>query len=102
MTDREDNELICEKLLGWKRAKAPGYWYSDIGPNEFFCRSTPSFNDWGSAGLILDALATKWPASKVIFRNLGGSMILGSLIPAEICDAAVEYIRAAGEVGAEP
>lgn len=38
MTEQEENELICEKLLGWKRTE-PGYWHG----GDFFCRSTAHF-----------------------------------------------------------
>lgn len=53
------NEIICEKLLGWikRPSDIPGIsfsgWCVPNGPDE----STPSFATWADAGLILDALA---------------------------------------------
>lgn len=104
MTEQEENQLICEKLLRWKRSGFRGpiwYWlptpYGDDGA-QWHEVTTPAFTTWEDAGLILDALAAKWPASKVFFRGLGGSMILGGLTAPEVRAAALEYIRAAGEV----
>lgn len=59
MTPKEENELICEKLLGWNRTgfDVPVSWIS--GDDQPFVmkapRLTPSFDDWASVGLILDA-----------------------------------------------
>jgi len=52
------NELICEKLLGWVKRPSdiPGIsfsgWCVPNGPDE----STPSFTTWAEAGLILEAI----------------------------------------------
>lgn len=51
------NEIICEKLLGWikRPSDIPGIsfsgWCVPNGPDE----STPSFTTWADAGLILEA-----------------------------------------------
>lgn len=51
---QQENELICEKLLGWKRGlhlwKRPDGTYVDP-------KLEPTFTTWAEAGLILDALA---------------------------------------------
>lgn len=60
MTDAiiKENEMICEKLLGWVKRPSdiPGIsfsgWCAPNGPDE----STPSFTTWAEAGLILEAL----------------------------------------------
>lgn len=56
-----ENELICEKLLGWQRRKCfspydgrfMGYDFLD-GKRE---TTAPSFTTWADAGLLMDALA---------------------------------------------
>lgn len=62
MTEQEENELICEKLLGWeKHIPKDGVWGGDwLCPLETWMKGgTPTFTDWASAGLILEALAAK-------------------------------------------
>ena len=53
-----ENELICEKLLGWKRtdSRSPAIYVTDI---EDVGRVAPSFTTWAEAGLILHALRLK-------------------------------------------
>ncbi len=56
MTTEGENELICEKLLGWERitsGEATGFFFPS--PSAIAC-DAPSFTDWASAGLILEAL----------------------------------------------
>lgn len=58
-----ENELICEKLLGWERRKCfsqydgrfMGYDFLD-GKRE---TTAPSFTTWADAGLILEALKAR-------------------------------------------
>jgi hypothetical protein len=62
MTTDEENELICLKLLGWRRrdpAECRGKW--QIHPDRFYDmpNTTPIFTTWADAGLILDALRGK-------------------------------------------
>jgi hypothetical protein len=61
-TQRE-NELICEKLLGWIAWQEPGEslgWKNlKAHPGEIL--DTPDFSDWAEAGLILDALSSADP-----------------------------------------
>lgn len=57
-----ENELICEKLLGWVRAPSCGEqeWLVVENIDDVpLQRTTPSFATWAEAGLILDALAAK-------------------------------------------
>lgn len=53
-----ENELICEKLLGWRVIRpdddAP-LWC--VPPTRGFTRPTPSFATWADAGLIAEAFA---------------------------------------------
>jgi hypothetical protein len=104
MTEQEENELICEKLLGWKRAdggwiKPDGFMYAGCG--------TPTFTTWAEAGLILDALRARettfgvyWDGDFCTCDILG----MGSnaeTLPLAVRAAALEYIRASGEPGPE-
>jgi hypothetical protein len=53
-----ENELICEKLLGWSKAQWFGDWAGNWNrPDGGMCAGTPSFTHWAEAGLILDAFA---------------------------------------------
>lgn len=60
MNTQEENELICEKLLGWRRLTHNGvtWWEVPSTAGEFqpCVLVTPSFTTWAEAGLILDAL----------------------------------------------
>lgn len=97
MSEQEENELICEKLLGWTRAeqiRGRTHW-NQSGKYALFTLPAPAFTDWASAGLILDAFAAQWPISKAALRGLGGSMCLGGITPAEIRESALEYVREA-------
>lgn len=50
-----ENELICERLLGWSRIPPPeGVICWDKGDTH--TSRTPSFTTWAEAGMILDAL----------------------------------------------
>lgn len=61
--EQEENELICEKLLGWRRLPT-GRWNNGLG-NEYSniygdqWPLTPSFTTWADAGLILEALVAR-------------------------------------------
>lgn len=56
MSTQAENELICEKLLGWHRC-SPGSKGHRNGYQWQEERCTPWFSTWADAGLILDALA---------------------------------------------
>lgn len=103
-----EDELICEQLLGWKRAdggwiKQDGFMYGGCG--------TPSFTRWAETGLILEA----WTAAgndydiegtvtadgvKIAarLRQTKGRCYIGDFsgynetAPLAIRDAALEYI----------
>lgn len=109
MSEQSDNELICEKLLGWTRDpewQLPAWkdGKEDRGP-------TPSFATWAEAGLILDALDVAEP--EVILRKFRVNDVnwtartrtsegFGSAGPLAIRALALDYLRAseqAAEVG---
>jgi hypothetical protein len=93
-----ENEVICEKLLGWNRSSIVGYWF----PSQEHAGTvrTPSFTTWGDAGLILDALASKGAMPGVHFNrgdwfaehdgDYGNAFVSG---PLAVRAAALEYIR---------
>lgn len=53
-----ENELICEKLLGWKciTPDAMTKTWSDADHDDARLHPTPTFTTWAEAGLILDAM----------------------------------------------
>lgn len=66
MTEQEENELICSKLLGWKRVGyMPDKSFSWLVAPELIQRDTPSFTIWAEAGLILDALTKVDPTNRI-------------------------------------
>lgn len=119
MTEQEENELICSKLLGWKRVGyMPDKSFSWLVAPELIQRDTPSFTTWAETGLILDALSKKasggdyvvtvsyrigdgcwyayytpWSRQRVAIQN-------GATGPLAIRAAALAYIRAAPQAGA--
>lgn len=101
------NELICEKLLGWVKRPSdiPGIsfsgWCVPNGPDE----STPSFTTWADAGLIIDRFEELAPVERVdsLFYSscaeqqlvdLAKLLRVGRLRPADVRAAALEYIKA--------
>lgn len=126
MSDQEENELICERLLGWVRSEVPGtfgatMWYpTPYGSDGEQWRAvvTPTFTTWAEAGLILDALAkagrfpslgetrsSRWAGTYLNDpRDLERSQNLsyGATGPLAIRAAALEYIRASGEARTGP
>ena len=61
-TEEENNELICEKLLGWHRFTSEGEtigWGRLSQDTLATSVSAPAFTTWATAGLILDALRAK-------------------------------------------
>jgi hypothetical protein len=107
LSTQAENELICEKLLGWERWREPGkqlQWKNVIdGGRGWTIEETPSFTTWAEAGLILDALH----ARDVIFemyRDGAGTSRWNVVIamitcsrersgPAAVRDCALQYIR---------
>lgn len=110
MSDRVENELICEKLLGWGRGdggwiKLDGFMYGGCG--------TPSFDDWASAGLILDAWAKAGNEYDLACEEMGSYvatfrcpskghklLIEGKTLPLAIRATALAYIRATQQANA--
>lgn len=109
-TTQAEDELICEKLLRWKRAQSCGAqeWYDDpYGDDgaQWHTVYTPSFDHWADAGLILDAFAPlggsvvmyvphhehHWSCSPPGGRDV--AVIDGDTGPEAIRAAALEYIR---------
>lgn len=55
----EENERICEELLGWERVAGEGRLIGMIiwkPTPTTWCMSAPTFETWTDAGLILDAM----------------------------------------------
>jgi len=97
MTEQEENDLICEKLLGWTRE--PGNRYTSNMPywRENDSVRTPSFTTWADAGLILDAFErihlSDYPDStkrSILFER---DMTKHASMPLAIRATALEYIR---------
>ncbi len=118
MTEQQENELICEKLLGWKLAGRSSFgakmWlnnpYGDDGA-QWQTVPTPSFDTWADAGLMASALRARGIAFDIHSTGDGGWLVrpaqkdsdrLGYLrlgdhmakeLPDAIRAAALEYIR---------
>jgi hypothetical protein len=67
MTTEEENALICERLLGWIREECYGHNGRSMGfvwkRGERDYPGWKTFTSWADAGLILDALADKYPVA---------------------------------------
>ncbi len=102
-----ENELICEKLLGWEPL---GRTMGSYGVGMSWRRikggsvnhGTPSFTTWAEAGLILDALRTKGMGYSLLAYRKGAITFVvdGELEqyadtgPLAIRATALEYIKA--------
>lgn len=87
MSTQAENELICERLLAWKRCPSCGEqkWYSnydrrDATSGPFLTCVTPSFTTWAEAGLILEA----WTAANNDYDIEGTSTEQGLKISARL------------------
>lgn len=102
-----ENELICEKLLGWVRAPSCGEqeWLvvEDIDDVPLQ-RTTPSFATWAEAGLILDRFEELAPVERVDsisysscaeqqMVDLSKLLRVGKLRPADIRTAALVWVK---------
>lgn len=94
-----ENELICEKLLGWKRTvrgKLSGCQFWNTEPSQI---RTLAFTTWEEAGLILEALQAADCIVSISFAGKGGYCAINSVssdakpIPLAIRAAALKYIR---------
>lgn len=95
----QENDLICERLLGWKRIcdqpdgwEASGDWFWRA-PSGTECSDTPRFTSWSDAGLILAALQCVGSDAVPWRRLLGIRLTQGLLDTGYIRVAALEYIR---------
>lgn len=95
MTTQEENELICERLLGWEVRRRFGNnpcWL--FFPDGRVANGPYSFTTWAEAGLILEALqgSELKPAGRAC-ESLAHELIDGGLTPALVRAAALEYIK---------
>lgn len=104
MNEQAENELIAEKLLGWRRLPIPGE--SGLGwkrPNDSeLYRDTPTFTTWDEAGLIFDRMAphaqdrSHVPGGangRWFHEHIAEAALVGELRPDAIRTAALAYIR---------
>jgi hypothetical protein len=98
MTEQEENELICEKLLGWKKGTFEGTslrrWDHEgkliCGPQYGW---TPSFTTWADSGMILDWLMSHVGPGLTSFRDdIAFNVRNRTLTPAIVRAAALAYI----------
>lgn len=103
MTTTEENELLCEKLLGWTRLPTfEGAWelrWNDGTVQGQQWPLTPTFTDWASAGLILEALQAEYlrtlsEVAYITVSTLGRLLTNGRLSPAAVRACALEYLEA--------
>ena len=87
-----ENELIAERLLGWKQYKTAAsiWWEPTLGKRQFF---TPTFTTWAERGLIIDALQKQWPLSKEALRDIGSTILMGALTEQDVRSIALSYLR---------
>lgn len=103
-----ENELICEKLLGWYKWFPRGQQWAGRWADkhhQFMAYSTPSFDNWADAGLIMDALDAKNLGVEVgnyanldehwycDIESLGPPVNKASTAPLAVRAAALAYIR---------
>lgn len=109
MSIAEENELICERLLGWKRDEtygcwrdANGLWLEQYGSYDDENPIQPALSTWAEAGLIIDALDAREP--EVILRKFRVNDVnwtarirnaegFGNTGPLAIRACALEYIK---------
>lgn len=94
-----ENELICEKLLGWRfdyhatdeaLGKKVAVWRT---ASDETC-DTPSFTTWAEAGLILDWLMGRiGPGLERLHDDLALDMRRRTFTPAMVRDATIKYLR---------
>ena len=101
MTDQAENELIAEKLLGWRKLAAatsehPAVWHEQLTAHTGRGgMETPTFATWAEAGLILDLLMTHiGPGLPQLRTKLASMLEHRQLTPLAIRSAALAYLRA--------
>lgn len=95
-----ENELIAERLLGWKQYKTAAsiWWEPTLGKRQFF---TPTFTTWHDCGLILEALFAQKGLSAIKTRVKLAQLIADIQLPDGKCkftpsairDCALSYLR---------
>lgn len=98
MTEQQENELLCEKLLGWKRAvrgALSGCQFWDTEPTQL---RTPDFRTGDGMLLLLEALQAEYKRTlagpiHTVIASLGRLLANGELTPAAVRAAALEYAR---------
>jgi hypothetical protein len=102
VSQQEENDLICEKLLGWKKVLPsvwpdPAIWSEQLTPNTGRGgMETPTFTAWAEAGLILEAVAK---TDRTYTINLSSNASDGSCWEFVIFFRASEPVRAFAETG---
>lgn len=103
LSTQAENELICEKLLGWEKVLMPEDNYPAF--KRSWCHDpiyAPSFTTWPDAGLLLEALAKRGVAIRVGTSDPGmwgcwliehPCQALATTAPNAVRAAALEYIR---------
>jgi hypothetical protein len=97
MTTEEENELICSRLLGWAREECYSQ-YTGLSMGFVWKRGEhdypgwQTFDDWSSAGLLLDAMQALMQRPDLL-AELADKLAEGNLTPAEIRAAALEHSR---------
>lgn len=93
MSEREENELLCAKVLGWRPmlfVNGHRTWGND---DDVYVR-TPAFDNWHDAGLLIDALqASVSGRAQVAQDSLAADLMNNVLTPFAIREAALEYAR---------
>ncbi len=95
MTTEEENELICERLLSLtKHCQETDCkdWRTKEGKRFY---GTPTFTDWASAGLILEALFAQKGLASVKMRVNLSQLIADIRLPGGKCQFNPLAIRAA-------
>lgn len=94
-----ENELICEKLLGWRRlCHNDVTWWEPPSTGKFqpTMLAALSFEDWDEAGPLLEALRAKCAID--IHSKTGGGWLL---IPARRNPERLGYLRIGEYMGDE-
>lgn len=105
MTEKEENELICEKLLCFTKHCGHPDCNDWLTPDGLRYWNNPDFTTWAQAGLLLDALAKAGQRPDVGYWNDEGwtsftehncmteSTCLAPTGPLAVRLAALEYVR---------
>lgn len=102
-----ENELICEKLLGWRRlCHNDVTWWEPPSTGKFqpTMLAALSFETWDEAGMILDQFESRAPEERVDsvnyksaageqMKKLGILLSRGQLRPLDIRAAGLDYVR---------